>query len=266
MRTALPGHRLALPLELTGAPDGVTYEWISLGSLTGPSVPRPLVGAIFAPNQPGFYRLVISRDGQRQVLDSVVVGVLKPMAEKRGSAINGYRIGFYRGERWGESRLPDGFLEVQQSEAELEVSDHLTLGDFLTHDGQTTWPRYVALSPRLLDKLELVFEEIARWRGSADDASVDVDVTSGFRTPLHNRRVPRAASDSRHQYGDAADIAVDANGDGRVTASDVHLVTRAVEAVERRHPDLVGGLGSYTRQGSPYAHIDVRGSRVRWRG
>jgi hypothetical protein len=266
MRTALPGHRLELPLELSGAPHGLTYEWIPVGALRGPSLPRPLVGPLVAPGEPGFYRLAISRDDQQRVIDSVVVAVLKPMAEKRGVSINGYRIGFYRGERLGESEIPAGFLEVQKSEADLEVSDHLTLADFLTHDGQTTWPRYVALNPKLLDKLELVFEEIARWRGSADDASVDVNVTSGFRTPLHNRRVPRAASDSRHQYGDAADIAVDANGDGRLTSEDVHLVARAVEVVERRHPDLVGGLGSYTRLGAPYAHVDVRGTRVRWRG
>jgi hypothetical protein len=81
---------------------------------------------------------------------------------------------------------------------------------------------------------------------------------------LHNRRVVRAATDSRHQYGDAADIAVDANGDGRITSADVGLIARAVEAVERLHPELAGGLGIYTG-GSAYAHIDVRGQSVRWR-
>lgn len=265
MLTSLPSATVDLPLELTGSPEGLAYEWVPVGSLTPASAPRPLEGRIFAPSLPGFYRLALSRDGERRVLDSIALGVLKPLAEKRGASINGYRIGFFRGERrGGPGRAPAGLLEVRESDAELPVSEHLVLADFLTHDAQTTWPRYVAIDPRLLDKLELVFEEIVRWRGSAEGTAVDVDVHSGFRTPLHNQRVPRAASDSRHQYGDAADIAVDANGDGRVTWVDVTLIGRAVDAVERRYPELVGGLGLYTG-GSPYAHIDVRGTRARWR-
>jgi hypothetical protein len=77
-----------------------------------------------------------------------------------------------------------------------------------------------------------------------------------------------AASDSRHQYGDAADIAVDADGDGRITAHDEYLVAQAVERVEEEHPDLVGGLGLYTSglYRTPYVHIDARGTRSRWKG
>ena len=94
-----------------------------------------------------------------------------------------------------------------------------------------------------------------------------MDVHSGFRTPLHNRRVPRAASDSRHQYGDAADLAIDANGDGRVSYLDGLAVAHAVEMVERDHPELAGGLGLYGNRGvGAYVHIDVRGATKRWRG
>ena len=94
------------------------------------------------------------------------------------------------------------------------------------------------------------------------------DVHSGFRTPAHNAGVWRAARDSRHQYGDAADVAIDANGDGRVTLADELLVARAVDQVEDEHPDLVGGLGLYTsgRYRTPYVHIDTRGKRSRWKG
>ena len=266
MVTALPSARVDVPLELSGSPAGVQYEWVPVGSLAPVAVSRPLDGPIFAPSLPGFYRMQVTTNGERRVIDSLTIGVLKPMTEKRGSTINGYRMGFYRGEGRGDfGRSPAGFLEVREGDASLPVSRHLVLEDFLTHDQQTTWPRYVAMDPRLLDKLELVFDEIGRWRGNADASTVDVDVHSGFRTPLHNRRVPRAAGDSRHQYGDAADIAVDANGDGRVTWVDVSLIARAVESVERRHPDLIGGLGLY-QGGSPYAHIDVRGHRARWRG
>jgi uncharacterized protein YcbK (DUF882 family) len=79
--------------------------------------------------------------------------------------------------------------------------------------------------------------------------------------------VPRAASDSRHQYGDAIDLALDADLDGRVSFFDMLAVSRAVEAVERDHPELVGGMGLYGNRGTaPYVHIDVRGERKRWRG
>ena len=106
------------------------------------------------------------------------------------------------------------------------------------------WPKYVALNPRLLDKLELVLAKIGSRAQTLVtgryDADVAFDVHSGFRTPAHNRGVRRAASDSRHQYGDAADVAIDADGDGRVTLKDEMLVARAVDQVEDEHPDLVG--------------------------
>ena len=78
----------------------------------------------------------------------------------------------------------------------------------------------------------------------------------------------RAARDSRHQYGDAADVVMDADGDGRITSMDGTLVALAVEMVEMRNPELVGGLGLYVsrRYRTPYVHIDARGRRSRWRG
>jgi uncharacterized protein YcbK (DUF882 family) len=151
---------------------------------------------------------------------------------------------------------------VRLLDSELAVSTHFRLADFLTHDGQERWPRYLALDPRILDKVELVLGVL----GSREHV-MPMRVSSGFRTPLHNKRVPRAASDSRHQYGDAADLAIDVDGDGRVTYLDVLAVARAVEIVERDHPELVGGLGLYGNRGtSPYVHIDVRGVRKRWKG
>ena len=79
-------------------------------------------------------------------------------------------------------------------------------------------------------------------------------------------RLKAAARDSRHQFGDALDLAIDANRDGRVNSKDTRLVALAVEIVERTHPDLAGGMGIYARAGVPYVHIDARGQKVRWRG
>jgi uncharacterized protein YcbK (DUF882 family) len=197
------------------------------------------------------------------VLDDVTLAVLVPFAEKLGGTLNGYLIGRYPFETFGGER-PTGFIEVLPSTARLQVSRHLRFEDFLTHDHQLQWPRYVALSPELLDKVELVAAEIARTRGVPDPVRVQLNVHSGFRTPLHNGNVEGSAFNSRHQYGDAADVAFDADGDGRFTALDAQWAGLAAEMVERRHPELVGGLGMYTSARAPYVHIDVRGRRARW--
>jgi hypothetical protein len=58
----------------------------------------------------------------------------------------------------------------------------------------------------------------------------------------------------------------DLNRDGRVNVKDSRVILAAVERVEKKYPDLLGGTGVYHSTGShgPFAHIDVRGSRARW--
>jgi uncharacterized protein YcbK (DUF882 family) len=266
VRFALPGETVEYPLDVEGDPTDLTYSWVRVGELDLVSEPRPVAGAEFeAPAAAGFYHLALVNGLSHQVLDQLSVAVLVPFREKVGATLNGYRIGTYVAERVGTRTAPEGFLEITASDLNLHVTKHLKVSDFVTHDGQRTWPKYAAVSPRLLDKIELVIAEIARWHGR-DSMTVMLDVKSGFRSPDHNRRVARAASDSRHQYGDAADIAIDADGDGRITAADARMVGLAVEIVERRHPELAGGLGLYTSTRTPYVHIDARGRAVRWRG
>jgi len=47
---------------------------------------------------------------------------------------------------------------------------------------------------------------------------------------------------------------------------DLNAIGAAVASVERRYPELVGGLGTYAAMGpsGPFAHIDVRGTSARW--
>lgn len=82
-------------------------------------------------------------------------------------------------------------------------------------------------------------------------------------------------NDSRHQYGDAADVYVvngsrdwmsDLNNDGAVDTRDARVLASAAERVERKYPELVGGIGVYTATSAhgPFVHIDVRGKRARW--
>ena len=276
VRFALPERPVDYPLDVTGDASDVSYAWVSVGDtafVVDSAALRPLHGAnLMAPAKAGLYQLALVRGAERQVVDGPTLAVMVPFSQKLGSTLNGYRIGTYIAERLkggGSSHdRPEGFVEVNEQTAALPVTKHLRLGDFIARDGQETWPRYTALNPRLLDKLELVIAEVARLRGDTSRVQVTLDIHSGFRTPFYNRTVARSAKDSRHQYGDAADVTIDANFDGRYTAFDSRLVALAVEKVEKEHPELAGGLGLYTsrRYNTPYVHIDARGTKVRWRG
>jgi uncharacterized protein YcbK (DUF882 family) len=220
---------------------------------------------------PGVRTLAFPRDGS-----PFAFVTLKPWGEKQGTYVNTYNVGWWPGER---RRMPDnyenpiGFIEVTPDNVDLRLSTHFSLRSFVTHDQDRVWPKYVVMREELLDKLELVLSSLA----AQGIPTRNVVVLSGFRTPQYNRRASfeGAAYASRHQYGDAADLIIDANGDGRmddlnrdgtVDFMDTDIINRAVERVEKRFPELVGGLGLYHATGpsGPFAHIDVRGTRARW--
>ena len=203
---------------------------------------------------------------------------MRSFKDKIAGSVNGYRIGFWPEER-GRLRSdayenPEGFIEVTPQNQDIRVSEHFRLKDFLTHDQKDVWPKYLVLREPLLDKLELVIADL-------EDHGIparNVAVLSGFRTPQYNLALGDGsgrARDSRHQFGDAADIYIDSNHDGhmddlnrdgRVNTRDIRVILAAVERVEKKYPDLVGGAGVYhsTGEHGPFAHIDVRGERARW--
>jgi uncharacterized protein YcbK (DUF882 family) len=202
--------------------------------------------------------------------------ITRPFGHKRGEMLGQYRLGRWPAERWmmADNYLnPAGFVEVMPATTTLQVSTHFRLGDFLTNDQHATWPKFVLLEERLIDKLELVLAAL----GARGIDHRRVVVLSGFRAPYYNdRRIDEgAARASRHQFGDAADLIIDADGDGRMDdlnrdgrrdLRDLHVIGAAVTDVERKYPELVGGLGTYAAMGpsGPFAHIDVRGTSARW--
>ena len=234
----------------------------------------PLLGALFgdsAVRRPGMY-----------VLPDSVVGrplafiTMHPFTSKTGGRIGTYRIGSWPGERRAIAAAyanPQGFIEVTAENQDTRISEHFRLRDFLTKDQRTVWPKYLVLREELIDKLELVIEDL-----KAHGVPVKhMQVMSGFRTPQYNAsgNTGGRSSISRHMYGDAADIFVDnnrdgmmddLNRDGRVDHRDAQIILEAVDRVERAHPNLLGGGGLYraTRAHGPFAHIDVRGTRARW--
>jgi uncharacterized protein YcbK (DUF882 family) len=222
-------------------------------------------------SEPGIYQIDDPAANRRMSLIRML-----PFSEKRGARIGRYHLGFWPAER-GPARAdsyrnPDGFIEVTEENQNTYVSEHFRLRDFLTKDQRNVWPKYLVLREELIDKLELVIAELER----TGHPVAHMTVMSGFRTPQYNGPGGDGRSSvSRHMFGDAADVFVDndgdgnmddLNGDGRVNHVDAQVIHDAAERVERRFPDLVGGVGVYkaTSAHGPFAHVDVRGRRARW--
>lgn len=241
-------------------------------SLNGSAMQELLVGVPL--EAPGVHPLALTApDG-----DPLVVVSLKPLGPDAEVRIGKYNVG-----RWPTRGLaerdpayvpPAGFIPVTQANQTTRVSKHFLLRDFLTHDQQQVWPKVLVLRVPLVDKLELIGEELGR-RGLPRR----LHIMSGFRTPQYNAQGVGAkggrAAASRHMYGDAADVFVDANGDGvmddldgdgRVTIDDARVLLAIAEGVEARHPDLAGGLSAYPANSAhgPFVHVDARGVRARW--
>ena len=202
---------------------------------------------------------------------------LVPFAQKQNGRVGVYRVGRWPAEvrrpRSEAYRAPSGFIEVTEAAQDVPVSTHFTLGQFLTKDQEDVWPKFLVLDERLIDKLELIVSEL-RLAGHRAEG---LTVLSGFRTPQYNARGAKSglASDSRHQYGDAADVFVDSDsdgrmddltGDGRIDTRDALAFARIVDRVEVKYPELAGGVGLYrvVPGHGPFVHVDARGQHVRW--
>jgi uncharacterized protein YcbK (DUF882 family) len=226
-----------------------------------------------AAKRPGVYDLrVRAEDGIPVTLFTLV-----PFAAKQGrTRLGHYEMGLWPQESGGSPNgyaPPVGFMKIGKKDGSRRVSTRFRVFEFLTHDQAETWPKYMALRPELLDKLELTGDAL-----KAAGRSDSIRVMSGFRTPQYNAPGVGAGGrveDSRHLYGDAADIFVsadgdslmdDLDGDGQVSLEDARWLLFLIEGVEADHPELLGGLGLYpaTDEHGPFVHVDVRGKRARW--
>ncbi len=242
-------------------------------SLARSRVLRPLLAGIPV-EAPGIHTLAVTAPNG----DSLVVVSLKPLGPLKSARIGNYHVGHWpAGGVAGRSAAyapPAGFIPVTPENQTTLVSKHFLLRDFLTHDQSQVWPKVLVLRVPLVDKLELISAELER-RGLPGK----LHVMSGFRTPQYNAQGVGAkggrAGASRHMYGDAADVFVDADddgvmddldGDGRITVNDARVLLGVAAGVEALHPDLVGGLSAYPANSAhgPFVHVDARGFRARW--
>lgn len=245
-----------------------TPEWLS----QNPAL-QPLLSALSL-GTPGVHLMGLPANGGKPF----AIVTLESLSAIRGAHVDAYRVGTWptRGHASRDSRYapPSGFIPVTPENESTLVSKRFFLRDFLTHDQQDVWPKVLVLRVALLDKLELIGDELER-RGLPGS----LHVMSGFRTPQYNARGVGSkggrASQSRHMYGDAADVIVDGNrdgrmddldGDGKITIHDARVLYAVAEGVEARYPDLVGGLSAYPANAvhGPFVHVDARGIRARW--
>jgi hypothetical protein len=233
-----------------------------------------------APGRPGIWSLALRVGNAIKPLADFSVITLRPAAEKRAGRLGLYYIGNWPAARKGKPGVnyepPSGFIEVTQQNQNTQLSEHFKLRDFLPHDQANVWPKYIVVDMKMIDKDELVLQDLKEHGINP----AGVRVMSGFRTPQYNAGGgdPRGrAALSRHMYGDANDIFIDNDGngqmddlnhDGRVNIADAKVIQDAVNRVERAHPSLIGGCGIYsgTSAHGPFTHIDTRGYPARWIG
>lgn len=265
-------HEPGLPAPL----GDLTEEGIEVNYVTADGDTVPASGI---PPPPGIWNVLLrAREGVRRIPDLTVLSMV-PMSERRAGRIGAYAVGSWPHERGGTPRTPAyapprGMIRVTPENMDLAVSRHFRLRHFVTKGQEDVWPKYVLIAPRLLDKLELTIDELERSGIRVER----VGVVSGFRTPNYNAGggdTGGRGALSRHMYGDAMDWFIDndgdgrmddLNGDGRVDVEDARIIAAAAERVERRHPNLVGGIGVYAPTGAHagFVHIDTRGYRARW--
>jgi hypothetical protein len=222
-----------------------------------------------APLRPGLYPIRITELGTNRSM-TLNVFVMVPFDAARSGAINGYRIGHYPRSRSEFYEHPRGFVEVTPALREVEVSPHFRLGQFVCKQPGGP-PEYVVIRQPLLAKLEEVLAEVNSHGREAHGFTL----LSGYRTPLYNAAIGNETRYSRHHYGDAADIFVDDDGDGRMddlnrdgrhTLADARWLGAVVERVTNESQDFEGGLGTYkpTLAHGAFVHVDVRGFEARW--
>ena len=120
-----------------------------------------------------------------------------------------------------------------------DISTHFSRHELDCHDGTPVPAELMTNVHRLVfGVLEPIRDELVHR----------VDVLSGYRTPAHNASVG-GAPDSRHLYGDAADIqCIGFNPDG----SKLWQIVRHLW--DTGHLPALGGLGRYDNR----VHVDAR--------
>jgi hypothetical protein len=229
-----------------------------------------------APREPGLYPMRIL-DAATQESTLLNVFVMLPHSQVKDGHLNRYRIGRYPAKRLNDNPVydpPRGFVEVTSENEETLIAPHFKLKQFLCKQ-TPEYPKYVVIDERLLMTLETVVEKLQNAGYEANT----LHVMSGYRTPYYNQAIGNVQY-SCHQWGVAADVFVDHDGDevmddlnrdGRIDRGDAGVLYDLIDGIsnDASHSHSVsGGLARYgaTASHGPFVHVDVRGVRARWDG
>ncbi|MDP8245564.1 MAG: hypothetical protein P9L94_15875 [Candidatus Hinthialibacter antarcticus] len=273
----------------------------------------------YAPPKQGLFAFSKPKELKISFVAEKVCIVPYYVPEIKNGRVNGFVVGEYPdplkpehlkliGDAIVQQRIKDNaetysqpklFYEIDRETYFIKVFKNYTLGDFdldprfLSMD----YPRYIAIHPYILRKIDLFEQQLA-----ADGHPVKkLKIFYGYRSPDYN--IGRRNRDgeltlkspfSMHMYGLAIDFIIDEddnlvlddlNGDGRVTMDDAREMMKSADALDKALRDqgseLVGGAGPYPHHDyyergevvqTPYVHIDARGylreddTLVRWEG
>lgn len=225
----------------------------------------------------GHYQATIkekNNDGSASEI-KINVFVLHPRQEKNGQYLEDFRIGNYPeipADKKDKYSNPKGFLKIEESLLELNLTPHFTMEQFLTRQSEKL-PQFIAIQESLLLKLEFFLEEV----NNAGYQAETFGIVSLYRTPYFNKELGNNTHYSRHIYGDAADIYIDnhgddwmddLNGDGNSTIADSEILYDLAVKFDQKekYSHLQGGVSSYKGNGvrGPFIHIDTRGEHITW--
>jgi len=225
----------------------------------------------------GHYQATIREKNKAESGSEIKINVfvLHPYENKNGQYLEDFRIGYYPEIPADKKEMyskPKGFLKIDQSLLELNLTPHFKMKQFLT--GQSSdLPQFIAIQESLILKLEFFLEEVNKAGYYAESFGI----VSLYRTPYFNKKIGNNTDFSRHLFGDAADIYIDnsgnewmddLNGDGQFTKADSDILADLAVKFDQKEEfnDLQGGVCSYKGNGvrGPFLHIDTRGRHITW--
>ena len=121
---------------------------------------------------------------------------------------------------------------------------HFKIKEFNCKDGTPVPPQYLSNAKKVADNLEVLRAALG---------GKPIIITSGYRTPEHNKRVGGVGG-SAHLTASAADIVVRGIPPAQVAAT----IEKLIAAGKMQE----GGIGIYPN----FVHYDIRGTRARWNG
>jgi len=123
----------------------------------------------------------------------------------------------------------------------MKLTDNFWLSEFESNDS-------AEMPKNVFENINMLAEQLQQIR---DIVCVPIEVTSGYRSPEHNKEVG-GVSNSQHLYGKASDIQVE------------HYKPREIynllNEMMNNGEIIQGGLGLY----DTFVHYDIRGYRARW--